>query len=353
MKIGLLTYHNSTNYGAVLQCYATCRALQELGHKVEIINFCQDEKRSSRSFIFYFKVKNFLRFMDERYPQLTKPINSIHELKQFHMDYDCLIVGSDQVWNPQIAKDKLDAYFLNFGGDDKLRLSYASSFGVGEWPKDKENLVQDIKKNLEHFSAISVREETGKRIIQNNFDLHAQVVLDPTLLHKDYAELTGEILSNHQIVCYILNRSKKQLDAALQMSKCFGKKPRMISTIHYVKGFKYTYPPSIENWLQYMAGADFIITDSFHGLAFSLIYNKQFVVISPNNGKNSRLIDLLRLVGLENRYFLDTDEIPFEQLRTERIDYETVNLFLNKQRDLSWAFLKDSLSQTPYRKYRK
>lgn len=343
MRIGLLTYHNSTNYGAVMQCYATCRALRELGHDVELINFCQDEKKSSRSFIFYFKVKNFFRFMDERYPKLTEPIDSIEALKKRTMNYDCLMVGSDQVWNPQIARDKLESYFLNFGNEDMRRVSYASSFGIGEWPKDKNELVPIIKQNLLRFNAISVREETGKQIIVNQFGLQSEVVLDPTLLHHDYNELTGQISPNQQFVCYLLYRSPKQLDAVKQLAAKFDKKPRMISTIHYVKGFTYTYPPSIENWLRYISGAELVVTDSFHGLAFSLIYNKQFVVISPNNGRNSRLVDLLKLAGLENRHFFDDEVIPYERILNERIDYQEVNKRLNVMREKSWNFLRNAL----------
>ena len=345
MKIGLLTYHNSTNYGAVLQCYATCRALKELGHEVEIINFCQDEKKSSRSFMFYFKVKNFFRFMGERYPKLSDPIDNIEILKKKVMNYDCLMVGSDQVWNPQIACDKLEAYFLNFGSEVMKRVSYASSFGIGEWPEEKNDLVPIIKQSLSRFNAISVREETGKQIIADKFGLSSEVVLDPTLLHRGYAELTGEVVPNHSIICYLLNRSKKQLEKVKHLASLLGMKPRMMSTIHYVKGFTYTYPPSIENWLRYIAGAEFVVTDSFHGLAFSLIYNKQFVVISPNNGKNSRLLDLLKLVGLENRHFFDDEDVPYNELISEKINYTEVNKRLDKMREKSWEFMKEALKE--------
>lgn len=344
MKICLLTYHNSTNYGAVLQTYATCRALKELGHEVEIIDFRQDEKKSSRSLIFYFKVKHFRQFMEKYYPKMTEPISDIELLKRREWDCDYLLVGSDQVWNPQIAKDKLGAYFLNFGSDDKIRLSYASSFGISEWPKEKEYLVNEIKKDLERFYCISVREETGRMIMNNTFGLQAHVVVDPTLLHKDYTELTGKVVQNHKIICYILNRSKQQLAAVRQLAAQLGKKPKMISTIHYVKGFSYTYPPSIESWLNYIAGADFVVTDSFHGLAFSLIFNKQFVVISPNNGKNSRLLDLLKQVGLESRHYFDDSSIPYNKVLEEVIDYRIVNERINAIRETSWKFLREALN---------
>ena len=92
-----------------------------------------------------------------------------------------------------------------------------------------------------------------------------------------------------------------------------------------------------------MSGAEFVVTDSFHGLAFSLIYNKQFVVISPNNGLNSRLIDLLKLVGLENRHFFDEEDVPYERIFNEKIDYDQVNKLLDVQRVRSWNFLREAL----------
>lgn len=281
--------------------------------------------------------------MDERYPRLTEPIDNIEALKKMVMNYDCLMVGSDQVWNPQIARDKQEAYFLNFGNENIRRVSYASSFGIGEWPEDKNDLLPIIKQNLSRFKAISVREETGKHIIYNKFGLESEVVLDPTLLHRDYKELSGELSSNLQIICYLLYRSDKQLEKVKHLAECFGKKPRMISTIHYVKGFTYTYPPSIESWLRYIGGAEFVVTDSFHGLAFSLIFNKQFVVISPNNGRNSRLTDLLELVGLEHRHFFDDETVPYEKLMNEKINYMEVNKRLNAMREKSWNFLKNAL----------
>ena len=117
----------------------------------------------------------------------------------------------------------------------------------------------------------------------------------------------------------------------------------MISTIRPTLGFRYVYPPSIENWIRYIAGAKFVITDSFHGLAFSLIYKKQFVVISPSNVKNSRLKDLLKSVGLEDRYFDESDPIIYHELQNKKIDYDKVNSKLDILKKISWNYLKNAL----------
>ena len=177
MRIGLLTYHHSANYGAVMQSYATCRALKELGHEVEFINFRQDEKRSNSSIIFYFKIKVFDRFMETFYPSETKVIQSMDDLNAIASNYDCLMVGSDQVWNPGISQSKCLAYFLDFGESDIRRISYASSFGISKWPEQYQSLLPSINSSLHRFCSISVREETGKYLLNSLFKLNSQVVL--------------------------------------------------------------------------------------------------------------------------------------------------------------------------------
>lgn len=343
MRIGLLTYHHSANYGAVMQSYATCRALKELGHEVEFLNFQQDEKRSNSSIIFYFKIKAFDRFMTAFYPTETKILQSMDDLNAIASNYECLVVGSDQVWNPEISKNKCLAYFLDFGGADMRRISYASSFGISKWPEQYQSLLPSINSSLHKFCSISVREETGKHLLNSLFKLNSQVVLDPTLLHADYKEITGNIVNNDEVICYLLNRTKLQLEKAIGLSKSLGKTPKMISTIRPTLGFRYVYPPSIETWIKYIAGAKFVITDSFHGLAFSLIYNKQFIVISPNNGKNSRLKDLLKSVGLEDRYFDENDTILYRELQNRKIDYDVVNSKLDTLKEVSWNYLRSAL----------
>lgn len=343
MRIGLLTYHHSANYGAVMQSYATCRALKELGHEVEFLNFQQDEKKTNCSLIFYFKIKAFDRFMATFYPSETKMLQSMDDLNAIASNYDCLMVGSDQVWNPEISQSKWLAYFLDFGESDIRRISYASSFGISKWPEQYQSLLPSINSSLHKFCSISVREETGKHLLNSLFKLNSQVVLDPTLLHADYKEITGNIVNNDEVICYLLNRTKLQLEKAIGLSKSLGKTPKMISTIRPTLGFRYVYPPSIETWIKYIAGAKFVITDSFHGLAFSLIYNKQFIVISPNNGKNSRLKDLLKSVGLEDRYFDENDTILYRELQNRKIDYDVVNSKLDTLKEVSWNYLRSAL----------
>lgn len=343
MKIGLLTYHHSVNYGAILQSYATAKALQSLGHQVEFINIHQEETRGTNPVLFYFKLKALKRFMRTFYPPETREFISLDELRKAKLDYDCLIVGSDQVWNPDISKDNCLAYFLDFGGDNLLRLSYASSFALSKWPDDKKSLLSEINRALHRFKDISVREKTGAYLLKTLFGLDSAIVIDPTMLHENYDEVTGPVNENGKVVAYLLNRTTLQMERSIELSKVYGQSPRLISTIRPYKGFNYVYPPSIESWIKYIGGAGLVITDSFHGLAFSLLYKRNFVVITPENGRNSRLIDLLATYGLSDRYFNETDNIPYNKLLNTSIDYDAVYKVLNEERKISWNFLKRNL----------
>lgn len=339
MKIGLLTYHHSVNYGAMLQSYATAKALRSLGHEVEFINIRQEETRGTNPILFYFKLKALKKFIRKFYPPETREFTNVEELRNANFDYDCLIVGSDQVWNPQISKDKCLAYFLDFGGENVKRLSYASSFALSKWPTNNKALTASVAKALNRFSVLSVREKTGQQILKDTFYLDSTLVVDPTMLFENYDEVTGHVNENGDVVAYLLNRTPIQKQKSIELSKAYGKRPKLISTIRPTKGFAYVYPPSIEDWIRYIGGAGLVITDSFHGLVFSLLYKRNFVVITPKNGRNSRLKDLLSSYGLADRYFLESEEIPYDKLINSPIDYNYVFPIIDSQRKMSWEFL--------------
>ena len=135
MKIALITYHYSNNKGAFMQTYALCRYLQNLGHELRIIDIRQKEytqwyTKFIKSIIVGTRLRQEMRLF---YPPLTKSYSNIGELRENPPVADCYIVGSDQVWNPNISKDLMMAYFLDFGDKNIRRMSYASSFGLSEW----------------------------------------------------------------------------------------------------------------------------------------------------------------------------------------------------------------------------
>lgn len=343
MRIGLITYHFSVNYGAIMQCYATCRALKELGHDVEIINLRQEEKHGIKHVFSLYKDATLVRFMKEHYPNQTLLYHSYEQLKKADFDYDCLLVGSDQVWNPFISKDKCLAYFLDFGPKESLRISYASSLGLEKWPKEYASIKDDVKQALLHFDHISVRESAGQKLLANDFGVHSQLVLDPTMLHENYSEIVDDIPERNDIICYQFNRRKDFRLTAKFISKQIGAPLRTITNVYPIPGFRYSYPPDVENWIKKLAGAKFVITDSFHGLVFSLLYKTPFVVFATPNGKNSRLKNLLELVGLSDRYVVDYNPNELKVILDRPIDYDKVHAILRDERKKSWDFLKNAL----------
>jgi len=328
-----------------MQTYATCRILKEMGHEVELIDLRQPEPIRLRQLIFIPRFIRFHQFFKRFYPQKTKNFKTLQRLQSANLKYDCLLVGSDQTWNPLISKKQCLAYFLDFGESKLRRISYASSFGVKDWPKSYQSLLPRINELLHRFNSISVREETGRQILSSNFGLDSCVVLDPTMLHKSYDEITSKIVANNRIICYLLNRNQEQLAMARFLSDNLGIKARMIFNGYPLRGFEYYYPPAVKGWIEQIGGADIVVTDSFHGLVFSLLYHRQIVVIPINNGLSSRLLDLLHLVQLDNRVFYNLADLEKNiNLVATPIDYEKVDKILEQYRDRSISYLRDALN---------
>ena len=165
MKIAVITYHYSNNKGAVMQTYGLCKFLREQGFDLELIDIRQSEKTDQPFFvklIKYFIVGYRMKQdMKKFYPARTRQYSSIEELRMDPPIADCYIVGSDQVWNPNISKDLMLAYFLDFGDENVKRISYASSFGISEWIIKDKSVNQRIAELLRSFSSLSVREKRG------------------------------------------------------------------------------------------------------------------------------------------------------------------------------------------------
>lgn len=307
MKIALITYHYSSNNGATMQTYALCRYLKEQGHDLQIIDIRQDEHWSVPFYVRIAKVliqeRRINKFIEKHFPPLTRRYTTLEELQNDSPNADCYMVGSDQTWNPTISKDLCLVYFLDFGSDSVRRISYASSFGIKEWPKEEKRTVR-VKECLERFDALSVREQEGANLCMHTFGIEPKVVLDPCFLNADYKELLGKVKQKNQIVCYKLN---KTLDFYNNMPilKAQLHLPALLLNENYPqKGFKYVFNPGVEKWLKILAGAKYVVTDSFHGAVFSILFHRQFIVTLNHDSKDSRLITLMRSMGLED-YLLD------------------------------------------------
>ncbi len=344
MKISLITYHHSTNYGAMLQTYATCKILKGLGHTVEIIDLRQYEKKSFlQSAIFIFRDINFIFFRRKFLPGLTPHYKSLEDLKKNPPRSDCYIVGSDQVWNPQIDIKKIEAYFLGFGDKNVRRISYASSFGTANWTIQDRALLQKLKGHLNNFNSVSVRENSGVEICKNIFNKNTELVLDPSLLFDNYEELTGRIFQKNEIVCYKLVRDSEFFTFAKHVSNHLNIPLKMLNNAYPIKGFKYVYPPSMRKWIRTIAGAKFVITDSFHGVALSILFQKNFVVLASRPKRITRIQNILELLGIKNRLFFNLNELKNNNYWDRPIDYSNINHSLRSYRMKSIGFLENAL----------
>ncbi len=348
MKIGLITYHVSTNIGAMLQTYATCKALQQLNHEVVIVDIRQQERKNhglkkvAEQVVFCKQKHEHNKFRKEFYPPFTQRYFSFNELKNNPPEVDCLVVGSDQTWNPAISKEAVMAYFLDFGGENVRRFSYASSFGMDQWDKPS-GLTEAVNNALHKFQNISVRENTAIKICKETFGLDAKLVVDPTLLFDSYPEITGEIPQKQVILCYKLKRNEDFFSNIGMVANEMGLPVRLLNNAYPTKGLRYTYPPSVKEWIRRIGGASFVITDSFHGAAFALLYKRQFVVIRNHNGRDSRFEDLLKVAGLEDRIFDSVKQMNETKRWQASIDYSLVSPKIKELSKSSWDYLKQAL----------
>lgn len=357
MKIGILTFHKAMNYGAILQTYALQKKIRQFNSDTEIIDYnCPYFKDSYK--IISIKnstvksiVKQFLLYNSkkQKYSKFNKFIKSNIRLSKvknieksniakYTKEYDRIIVGSDQVWNMSCTNRDL-TYFLDFVTDNKRKCSYAASFGKKDI-NDKEKQV--VEKYLSSFNTISVREKDGQKILNELNIKNASVVVDPTLLieKNEWDKISAKRMFNTgYILVYLLYSSDEIKKFAKKLAKEKNLKIIVLQSDlkKEINGSKIIRNAGIEEFISLIKYADYVITNSFHGTIFSLIYHKEFYIslIKGENAPNSRLENLLKEYNLTNR-ILDYNENNFNQ----EIDYEEVDKKIVKNRDKSLDFLK-------------
>lgn len=354
MRIALLTIWHEGNYGAEMQAYATIRALKELGHDVEMIDIRLSDMRkcnwkgrlhktlSNAICPVFHKFNHFW----SHYIPTTQRYKTTEELKASPPKADVYLVGSDQVWNPEITEAFSSLYFLNFGRREVKRISYASSFGKTTWDEDT-NLTLQIKALLNGFSSLSCREKTGCGILRNEFGKGSVCVLDPTLLHKGYPELTGSVKERNTLVYYPVCPFPELESFGKELASACSLQYVNTNTVKKVPILGLWDRPSIEQWVENIACASFVVTQSFHGLAFSLIYHRQFAVVCNPGGesRSTRLTDLLKQLGLEERFFATVADLRRSHIWEKKIDYCKVESKLDGLREDSINYLKSALSK--------
>ena len=319
MKASLITIQSLYNYGAALQCFATFKYLKRLGLEVRVIDYNPKNLIKNKNFLkktigelLAITTKTKIeRFNKKNLIYTNNLYKKFEDLKKDPPPSDIFIVGSDQVWNSQLFGGKLDfAFFLDFV-KDKKKISYASS--IGEDDVDI-NELKVMKEHLKDFSYISVREEGAKQLLESVGVKNIEVVLDPVFLleAKDYEIFIKSVQYKKYLLIYSFEKNPTINKLALEISKKEGLQIIEIGSLKPPKysNNKYLRDVGIEDFLSLIKHADFILTSSFHGTAFSLLFNKQFVSAEPLIRKN-RLKNLTntlrineRLIGAEYKYNL-------------------------------------------------
>lgn len=366
LSIGILTFQSSDNYGALLQAFALQEKVRTLlneydSSEVQIIDYISKNKAHmyktldiSLSYPLRRNINSLLNFSYKRKKKsisdkfrsnklnLTKPYYSITELNKDEVRWAKVVVGSDQVWNP-INTNFDKRYFLDFVIDNQKKISYAASFGISDIPKDYK---EDMASLLKSISFISVREEQGKEIVRELAKREVIKVLDPTLLHSIDFWRSFEVemkLPDKYILLYSLNDYTELTQIAIDIQEKKGIPVIQIATSWKSKknrNFDQVIP-TIEQFVFLFDHAEIVLTDSFHGVAFSIVFQKEFqVFLHKSNKAHSRIESLLELLGLNQ---LIIRSYP-EHNALKEIDYSLAKCELKEQQDISISFLKNSLN---------
>lgn len=373
MKIGIITlWQSSDNYGQQLQCWALQQLLTKMGHEPFLIQYdflgrsnyplWKGILRKMKpgkviSYICNYKTRQNKKnndvkraFEDFRKKNIVSSKHIYHTLKELQRNppvADVFITGSDQVWAQLLNYKENEVFFLNFGKEDIIRISFAASFAMNRYP---EELKIALKQQLKKFDLVTVRENTGIAICQE-LSIDAKKMLDPTLLigKSFYDKLLPNTSNTHRYIYIysinIRNSEDIQYDKIKKYCHDNGLNIRCTCASGYFDakelfdGIEYDYS-TIGGWLQNIADSEFIVTTSFHGIVFSIIYSKQFIYF-PLKGtlekSNNRVIDLLHDLGLEQ--FIAYDNMDIERFLNNNVDWSEVHNKLMKMKSESLKLL--------------
>ena len=370
-KVGIVTILDVANFGSMLQAYALATVIKRFNYDVEFINywrrdyttknkvftFLQDSSLGNplkrfvyalSALFFYSSIRNRIRnFIKKRF-HFTRSYHSIDELRKCPPEIDLAICGSDQIWNSSYNRGLDRVFYLDFVNCP--RIAYAASVGMDEFPQGE---LDDIKKLLAKYRAISVRESQTCKYLHSLGFTQVQHVLDPSLLLNadEWKEIAGckeshLINEERYLLVYSVERFNNDFifSQARQIAQELHLKMYVVCTTYPVKakdyGFNKIYAMAgVKTFLRLMANADFIVASSFHGTAFALNFNKEFVTISANKF-NIRMKSLVEQFNISHRIVTATLKKASDLLP---IDYVIINHKLEENRALSLSFLVNSM----------
>lgn len=374
MKIAILTLRLFKNYGGILQNYALNYFLRKNGYETETINivwlyklsglrkYCVWLKRLARNIV----KKKWIPLNEEKKMQKTEAIagEKIKAFKEKHIplskktyylpgadfhdineNYDTIVVGSDQVWRPKYTRG-IKTYFLDFANEHIKKIAYAISFGTdeNEYSSHERKTCGEL---LKKFDAISVREVSAISLMREklHWEVNAIQTLDPTMLleAEEYKALVPRVENRNEIFIYVLDDNPQKRILIEKVKSHLGIDSFTITPEGMDNTSTYVMPP-VEEWLKALQEARFVVTDSFHGCVFSILFNKPFYVYGNKQRGKSRFESLLNTFLLQSRYVDEETSLNTLEIN-EDIDWNKVNDIIKEKRELSKRFLLTALEK--------
>lgn len=368
MRIGILTITPNIGFGGNLQAYALKSVLEKMGHQVSIIQYTRYHVIKQR---IKFLLKNLykiltkgeyacLSFKDDyefRRQKLrkfhsislnfTQEVNTPKKLHKLINDsFDSVVVGSDQVWRPKYVNG-VENYFFKGVKNEISKIAYSASFGVDLW-EFTEAQTAECRKLLQNFKYVSVREKTGIDLVREKLDYKGKVYcdLDPTLLADKsiYTKFIKEQNANESYVfSYILDKNPSKRDLVSLVGQNISTSILDFNTNaeNSNVALKDRVAPAIEDWISGIYYSKFVVTDSFHGCVFSIIFNKPFIVYMNRQRGAERFRSLLTDFGLLDRIWDDEKTID-KSIFTDSIDWDSINAKLIAKRTEIYSRLKNA-----------
>ncbi len=365
-KIGILTFSYSSNPGSVLQAYALQQSISSFdGCTASIVNYQKTSadkpiigqniffgsvktwkpqivmKWIKRMVAYPIRMRKYERFFKNHYNNYPSTVYNRSNIGEVVASYDKFVVGSDQVWNfDSINVDY--TYFLDFVKDRSMKISYAASLGQSDIPEREREAAAKL---ISDFSFVSVREKSSVKTVLDVANKDASWVLDPSLLldKAQYANLAKSPRKKKYVFLYMRERSVKLEKFAEDLAKCYDLKVvKVLTHWKYKNNKKYRKALGPLEWLGYVQNADFVVTNSFHGICFSIIFEKNFYVDLLKGDRaftNTRIEELLTQFELQNR----SVDLITDLNDLENIDYEHVNAIKAQRRTESLTYLEKAL----------
>lgn len=361
---GLITIHVGPNFGSVLQTYATCKVLERHGIMTTLINYIPrrvtisgflSNRKTFKAKLWAIMGLPIILINDlmyggfvKRHCKLTKKIYNEDGFRKLSLQFDRFIVGSDQVWNSKHNEGVDAMYYFPYVSQNSVKIAFASSFGREKLGQEEMN---HIRSWLLDFKAISVREASGISVLESLGVDKAIQLVDPTfLLSKEEWKdqlISRRIINEPYLLMYLpYNIVDKEEIYNYAREIAADNKWKIVTFSWDVRKDKFADKTMVfaspEDFLSLMYYADYVITNSFHGTAFSINLNKQFSVFQPSEF-STRILSILDLVNLKERLVINSQDVTVRNKQKENINYEAVNNILGVEREKAFQFIRQNI----------